>query len=123
MKSKVITATCLTLLATAHVATAAGAVPAWQEPGFVMEEVIATAPRVTETATPAWQEPGYVMEEVVVTAPRSEASWAQAHPSGLLPRHHAITAAMRPLIRHLAWELVRRSGKLDIQFDPLTIAP
>jgi hypothetical protein len=45
-------------------AAADGATPAWQEPGYVMDEVVVSAPRIV----PAWQEPGFVMEEVVVTA-------------------------------------------------------
>jgi len=59
---------------------------AWQEPGYVMEVVIATAPRpkmateaeAGEAATLAWQEPGYVEEVVIVTASRSEALQRQA---------------------------------------------
>ena len=61
--------------------------PAWQEPDFVMEVVIAKAPRPSATnpetsadaapladaTPPAWQEPGYVEEVVVVTASRSAA--------------------------------------------------
>jgi hypothetical protein len=42
---------------------------AWQEPGYVMEVVVATAPRVTLAS----EQPGYVGEVVVVTASRSEA--------------------------------------------------
>lgn len=55
--------------------------PAWQEPGYVMEVVIAKGTRPssaadsqsTSTAIPAWQEPGYVEEVVIVKASRSEA--------------------------------------------------
>ena len=51
---------------------------AWQQPGYVMEVVIATANRPTATSdssdtTLAWQEPGYVQEVVVATASRKEA--------------------------------------------------
>jgi hypothetical protein len=71
-----------------------GASLAWQQPGYVQEVVVVTAPRpnsvgADETATTqagavieaaaanedvtlAWQEPGYVPEVVVVTASRSE---------------------------------------------------
>jgi hypothetical protein len=41
---------------------------AWQEPGYVMEVVIATAPRVKLASEPT----DYVGEVVVVTASRSE---------------------------------------------------
>lgn len=52
---------------------------AWQQPGYVMEVVVVTAPRpkapVVEArnfdATLAWQQPGYVEEVVVVRASRS----------------------------------------------------
>lgn len=42
--------------------------PAWQEPGYVMEVVIATAPRVTLAS----EQTDYVGEVVIVTASRSE---------------------------------------------------
>lgn len=42
---------------------------AWQQPGYVMEVVIATAPRVTLAS----EQSDYVGEVVVVTASRSEA--------------------------------------------------
>lgn len=60
-----------TLIGFAAIATNARAeqTPAWQEPGYVMEEVVVTARAPEPPVTPAWQEPGYVMEEVVVTAP------------------------------------------------------
>jgi len=45
------------------------AILASQQPGYVMEVVIATAPRVTIAS----EQPGYVQEVVVVTASRSEA--------------------------------------------------
>lgn len=51
---------------------------AWQQPGYVMEVVIATAARPAATSdatdtTLAWQEPGYMQEVVVATASRKEA--------------------------------------------------
>jgi len=49
-------------LSTATASSATEVVPAWQEPGFVMEEIVVTAVR------PAWQHAGFIMEEVVVTA-------------------------------------------------------
>ena len=54
-------------LSTATVSSANAAMPAWQEPGFVMEEVVVTA-IVRKAVLSAWQEPGFVMEEVVATA-------------------------------------------------------
>jgi len=53
---------------------------AWQQPGYVMEVVVVTAPRLkapvaaaeTSDATLAWQQPGYIQEVVVATASRSE---------------------------------------------------
>ena len=75
-----IAALTLTVFSTSSVASEP-TTPAWQEPGYVMEVVIAktSRPSVTQVArgsveTPlAWQEPGYVEEVVVVTASRSEA--------------------------------------------------
>ena len=63
----------LALTLTAFAGTAAHAdedqvTPAWQEPGYVMEVVIATAPRVTLATEPS----DYVGEVVIVTASRSE---------------------------------------------------
>jgi len=52
--------------------TATAAVPAWQEPGFVMEEIIVTATR------PAWQTADFVLEEVVVTATAADVAAARA---------------------------------------------
>lgn len=90
MKAKLITIlSALTLTAFASASAQADeAEPklAWQEPGYVMEIVIATAPRPpvrAESAMPdaadpagtsilAWQEPGYEEEVVVVKASRSE---------------------------------------------------
>ena len=45
-------------------------VPAWREAAFVMEEVVATAPRTNADFMHAWQQPGFVMEEIVVSAPQ-----------------------------------------------------
>ena len=67
MNGWLIAVTALFSLSTASASSATEVVPAWQEPGFVMEEVVVTA--TIETAVlPAWQQPGYVMEEVVATA-------------------------------------------------------
>ena len=52
--------------------TAAAEVPAWQEPGFVMEEIVVTATR------PAWQTANFVLEEVVVTATAADVAAARA---------------------------------------------
>ena len=52
--------------------TAAAEVPAWQEPGFVMEEIVVTATR------PAWQSANFVLEEVVVTATAADVAAARA---------------------------------------------
>jgi hypothetical protein len=72
MKAKLIPSLfALTLTAFAGTTAQAGesqATLAWQEPGYVMEVVIATAPRVTLAS----EQPGYVEEVVVVTASRSE---------------------------------------------------
>jgi len=80
-------ATLSTLMLTAVAGTKAFAEEpvalAWQEPGYVMDVVVATAPRPTMViyadeaalADPAlaWKEPGYVMDVVVARASRSEA--------------------------------------------------
>jgi len=52
--------------------TATAEVPAWQEPGFVMEEIVVTATR------PAWQTADFVLEEVVVTATAADVAAARA---------------------------------------------
>ena len=75
MKTRLIAAlTALGLVAalasTARADTSAGTL-AWQEPGYVMEVVMVSAPR--SATVPAYAEPGYVMEVVVVTASRGEA--------------------------------------------------
>ncbi len=67
----IVIVTTLLLSATAH-GSEIQATPAWQEPSFVMEEVVATAPLPADPQALAWQEPGFVMEEVVATANRSE---------------------------------------------------
>jgi hypothetical protein len=90
MRAKLITSlsalTLTTFAGAAAQADEAAATLAWQEPGYVMEVVIATAPRlsISSTATPdtdatlAWQAPGYVQEVVVATASRSEIMAAAA---------------------------------------------
>jgi len=81
--------------------TATAEVPAWQAPGFVMEEVVVTATR------PAWQTAEFVLEEVVVTATAADvaaarAAHAQRHELARLAhltdgatRHHARPIANR----------------------------
>ena len=64
MKGWIVAATAVFSFSAATVSTTQAALPAWQEPDFVMEEVVVSAAR------PAWQAPGFVMEEVVVTAVR-----------------------------------------------------
>ena len=80
----------IALLAITATAThASDSSPAWQTPGYVMEEVVVTAPAIR--ALPAWQTPGYIMEEVVVTASRSEilARESADRPVLLLALHEA----------------------------------
>jgi hypothetical protein len=89
---RIVTLLALTLAALPGVsawADDAATTPAWQEPGYVMDVVIVTAPRPTSTTAAetaetsgdvalAWQEPGYVEDVVVVTASRREvraATW------------------------------------------------
>jgi hypothetical protein len=68
-----VTTLATTLLLFAAGSGIAGEAPlAWQNPGFVMEEVIVTAPAPADPAELAWQQADYVMEEVVVTASASE---------------------------------------------------
>ncbi len=62
MNGWIVAATAALSLSAATMSTTQAAVPAWQDPDFVMEEVVVSAVR------PAWQAPGFVMEEVVVTA-------------------------------------------------------
>jgi hypothetical protein len=92
MKAKLITILSALML-TAFAGTSAHAEEAdvklaWQEPGYVIEVVYATAPRLraktaptrsytdasgsTETSALAWQEPGYEEEVVIVKASRSD---------------------------------------------------
>lgn len=76
-----LTALALTLAGATAARADQDSLPAWQEPGYVMEVVIAKAkrPGAAPTSEPiaattlAWQEPGYVEEIVVVKASRSEA--------------------------------------------------
>ena len=62
MKGWIVAATAVVSFSAITANASQGAVPAWQEPEFVMEEVVVSAVR------PAWQAPDFVMEEVVVTA-------------------------------------------------------
>ena len=64
MNGWIVAVTAVVSLSAATVSTTQAAVPAWQEPDFVMEEVVVSAVR------PAWHAPGFVMEEIVVTAVR-----------------------------------------------------
>jgi len=57
----------VTALFSLSTTSATEVVPAWQEPGFVMEEIIVTA-SIDKVVLAAWQEAGFVMEEVVATA-------------------------------------------------------
>ena len=81
MNGWIVAATAVFSLSAATVNTTQAAVPAWQEPDFLMEEVVVSAVRpawqrpefvmeevVVMATLPAWQEPGFVMEEVVATA-------------------------------------------------------
>lgn len=76
MNGWVIAVTTLLALSTATVTSATEVVPAWQEPGFVMEEIVVTA-RIAQAVAPAWQEPGFVMEEVIVTATAEDVAEAR----------------------------------------------
>ena len=67
MNGWLIAVTALFSLSTASASSTTEVVPAWQEPGFVMEEVVVTAV-IGQAALPAWQESGFVMEEVIATA-------------------------------------------------------
>ncbi len=121
MKPNAIAAVLVALAGTMNLAVADSTDPAWQETGFVMEEVIVTAPRAI-AATLAWQEPGYVMEEVVTTASRAEAMQTQARVRDYRPRR-SFAMPGRALIRRLTPELIRRASQLEIQLDPLATAP
>jgi len=80
----------------AHAADEEISKPAWQNPDYVMEVVVVTAPRPsalaptgpTEETTLAWQEPGYVQEVVVVKASRSRLLAAAGWSGPLTPRLH-----------------------------------
>jgi hypothetical protein len=65
MNVRIVASVAVIAAAAAGQAAADVVTPAWQEPGYVMDEVVVSSPRIV----PAWQEPGFVMEEVVVTAP------------------------------------------------------
>ena len=54
MNGWLIAVTALFSLSTASASSATEVVPAWQEPGFVMEEVVATA--TAEDVANAWRE-------------------------------------------------------------------
>ncbi len=76
MNGWIVAATAVFSLSAATANTTQAAMPAWQEPDFIMEEVVVSAVR------PAWQLPGFVMEEVVVTATAADVdnAWrAQLH--------------------------------------------
>ncbi len=62
MKGWIVAATAVFSCSAITASAAQAASPAWQDPDFVMEEVVVSAVRL------AWQKPGFVMEEVVVTA-------------------------------------------------------
>ena len=83
MNAKVLTiiATMLPgILAASTVNAGDAATLAWQQPGYVEEVVIVTAPRLavrvaSEQANDvelAWQQPGYIQDVVVVSANRDE---------------------------------------------------
>ncbi|HUF73061.1 MAG TPA: hypothetical protein VMR74_09200 [Gammaproteobacteria bacterium] len=77
---------------------------AWQQPGYVTEVVIVTAPRpkapepamAAADGVLAWQEPGYVEEVVVVMASRREvlaaARWTEVPPPVWRQLHMGTTA-------------------------------
>ena len=67
MNGWLVAVTALITLSAASASSATEVVPAWQEPGFVMEEVVVAA-SLEPTVLPAWQQADFVMEEVVVTA-------------------------------------------------------
>ena len=83
MNAKVLTiiATILPgMLAATAVNAEQGATLAWQQPGYVEEVVIVTAPRPavqvasaqSDDVELAWQQPGYIQDVVVVSANRDE---------------------------------------------------
>lgn len=67
MNAWLVAVTALITVSAASASSATEVVPAWQEPGFVMEEIVVTA-RVEQAVIPAWQQADFVMEEVVVIA-------------------------------------------------------
>lgn len=83
-----------------RMATADEVTPAWQAPGYVMEEVVVTAP--AQSTELAWQQPGFVMEEVVATASRSDIV-AALEERPMLRRRGAYA-------RHLHHELMHELG-------------
>lgn len=121
MNARVTATTFALLLSGIHWANSASAIPAWQEPGFVMEEVIATAPRTSTKTTPAWEQPGYVMEEVIVTAPGIDPDDLRAAiRERLLSKPFAGNVA--PLARP-GRTLIRHAGQFDAKLDLLSVAP
>ena len=67
MNAWLVAVTALITVSGASASAATEVLPAWQEPGFVMEEVVVTA-TIENAVLPAWQEAGFVMDEVVATA-------------------------------------------------------
>lgn len=94
MNARIVVSTALLAIAVSQ-ANASESTLAWQTPGYVMEEVVVTAPAPVEKIVPAWLAPGYVMEEVVVTASRSEIAAREtgAEPTLLLALREAHEAA------------------------------
>jgi hypothetical protein len=80
MKTCLVAAPALLILATSPAISASDVVPAWQEPGFVMEEIVVTAIR------PAWQRVDFVMEELVATATAEDVAGARAERQRRHPR-------------------------------------
>jgi hypothetical protein len=123
MKRKIFAALLVIASGTAGAAIAESTMPAWQDPAFVMEEIIVTAPRVAEQTTLEWQEAGYIMEEVVVTAARPAVESRRARRFEL--PHRRIARSISPAVR-AAWfsrALIHRAGQLDLQIDSLAVTP
>ena len=97
MNTRLIALAATVFLSTTNASFADESTPAWQAPGFVMEEVIAVAPASITTQTLAWQEPGFVMEEVVVTA---NVSAVNSSTQPRIPPHLRVFAASH-IRRHL----------------------
>jgi hypothetical protein len=89
MKTRLITTLAAITLAafagTSARADESGVTLEWQQPGYVMDVIVVTAPRpqiaalteeveaaATEEVALAWQQPGYVQEVVIAKASRSE---------------------------------------------------